>query len=186
MLELAKKLADCDAKFFGGWVLAGAEAEINGPAVRFDNKTLLSKERRCIIEVHGTTAFGTLTKRLRVWLVLPKDGGKAAAKAAGAAPCGKCVWSHAFTAEEVREYVACTGDRNIIHAGSHPIVPGLCMLAQMQRDLGAEKLCWRAAFVSPVYAGDALEAYACGSVLQVFCGGRLAFYIKTDEKQVQK
>lgn len=185
MLNLAKKLADCDAKFFGGWVLAGAEAEINGPAVRFENKTLLSKAHKCIIEVYGTTAFGTQMQRLRVWLVLPQGSGKTAAGAA-AAPSGSCIWSHVFTVEEVREYVAYTGDRNIIHEGSHPIVPGLCMLARLQRGLGAEKLCWRAAFVSPVHTGDELKVYVNGSGLQAFCGGRLAFYIKTDEKQVQK
>ena len=37
MLELAHKLADSDAKFFGGWVLAGAEAHIHQPAEAMDN-----------------------------------------------------------------------------------------------------------------------------------------------------
>ena len=37
MLELAHKLADSDAKFFGGWVLAGAEAHIHQPAEAMAN-----------------------------------------------------------------------------------------------------------------------------------------------------
>ena len=46
MLELAHKLADSDAKFFGGWVLAGAEAHIHQPAEAMANQVLLAKERQ--------------------------------------------------------------------------------------------------------------------------------------------
>ena len=48
MLELAHKLADSDAKFFGGWVLAGAEAHIHQPAEAMANQVLLAKERKSI------------------------------------------------------------------------------------------------------------------------------------------
>ena len=72
MLELAHKLADSDAKFFGGWVLAGAEAHIHQPAEAMDNQVLLAKERKSIIRVAGTAADGSLAKELRVFLVLPK------------------------------------------------------------------------------------------------------------------
>ena len=72
MLELAHKLADSDAKFFGGWVLAGAEAHIHQPAEAMANQVLLAKERKSIIRVAGTAADGSLAKELRVFLVLPK------------------------------------------------------------------------------------------------------------------
>ena len=55
MLELAHKLADSDTKFFGGWVLAGVEAHIHGQATQLENRVLLEKERKCIIQVRGTT-----------------------------------------------------------------------------------------------------------------------------------
>ena len=62
MLELAHKLADSDAKFFGGWVLAGAEAHIHQPAEAMANQVLLAKERKSIIRVAGTAADGSLAK----------------------------------------------------------------------------------------------------------------------------
>ena len=72
MLELAHKLADSDAKFFGGWVLAGAEAHIHQSAEAMANQVLLAKERKSIIRVAGTATDGSLAKELRVFLVLPK------------------------------------------------------------------------------------------------------------------
>ena len=59
MLELAHKLADSDAKFFGGWVLAGAEAHIHQPAEAMANQVLLAKERKSIIRVAGTATDGS-------------------------------------------------------------------------------------------------------------------------------
>lgn len=129
MLELAHKLADSDTKFFGGWVLAGVEAHIHGQAVKLENRMLLEKERKCIIQVRGTTLADSverLVKELRVFLVLPKN--KLGTKTIEPeTPTGKLLVEHVFTVQEVRDYVAYTGDENIIHQGEHPIVPGLCM-----------------------------------------------------------
>ena len=75
MLELAHKLADSDAKFFGGWVLAGVEAHIHGEAVKLENNVLLAKERKAMIQVVGTAADGSVAKELRVY----DDGEKLAA-----------------------------------------------------------------------------------------------------------
>ena len=177
MLELAHKLADSDAKFFGGWVLAGAEAHIHGQAQTLENNVLLAKEHKAMIQVLGTAADGKAAKELRVFLVLPKRrlGTKPAPQAA---PAGEVVAVHSFTLQEIADYVAFTGDENVIHKGEHPIVPGLCMAAWLQKALRLEELDWRISFLSPVYAGDELRVYAEGQVLSGYVGAANVFVIK--------
>ena len=133
MLELAHKLADSDRKFFGGWVLAGVEAHIHGQATQLVNNVLLAKERKSIIQVLGTVSTPEgerMVKELRVFLVLPKAklGSKPAAQEE---PTGELVLEHSFTVQEVADYVAYTGDENIIHQGEHPIVPVLFVILWM-------------------------------------------------------
>lgn len=177
MLELAHQLADCDAKFFGGWILAGAEAHIHGRAVSLTNKVLLNKERRCIIQVEGKAGDGAAAKELKVFLVLPQKrlGSKPTAQAA---PVGLLTAEHRFTAQEVKDYVAFTGDENIIHQGERPIVPGLCMAAWLQRELRLQELDWRVSFLSPVYAGDLLRVYRAERELRAYVGDANVFIIK--------
>ena len=177
MLELAHKLADSDAKFFGGWVLAGVEAHIHGAAQTLTNNVLLAKERKSMIQVLGTAADGSVAKELRVFLVLPKRE-LGAKKAPYAEPTGACVASHVFTAQEIAEYVAFTGDENIIHKGEHPIVPGLCMAAWLQKALRLQTLDWKISFLAPVYAGDELRVYREGEKLAAYVGAANVFVIK--------
>ena len=177
MLELAHKLTDSDAKFFGGWVLAGVEAHIHGEAVKLENNVLLAKERKAMIQVLGTAADGSVAKELRVFLVLPKRTlGTKQADATAAA--GECVARHVFTAQEIADYVAYTGDENIIHKGEHPIVPGLCMAAWLERELQLKELDWKLSFLSPVYAGDELRVYDDGEKLAAYVGAANVFVIK--------
>lgn len=177
MLELAHKLADSDAKFFGGWVLAGVEAHIHGEAQELTNSVLLAKERKSIIRVLGTTADGSVAKELRVFLVLPKrELGMKQPEASF--PRGECVARHVFTAQEIADYVAYTGDENIIHKGAHPVVPGLCMAAWLQKELRLASLDWKLSFLAPVYAGDELRVYADGAKLAAYVGAANVFVIK--------
>lgn len=177
MLELAHKLADSDAKFFGGWVLAGAEAHIHGTAKELANKVLLAKEHKAMIQVLGTAADSSVVKELRVFLVLPKQ--KMGAKTAPSAePEGNLIATHIFTTQEIAAYVAYTGDENVIHKGEHPIVPGLCMAAWLQKELELCELDWRISFLSPVYAGNELRIYAQGKVLSGYVGAVNVFVIK--------
>ena len=176
MLELAHKLADSDRKFFGGWVLAGVEAHIHGQATKLENNMLLAKERKSIIQVLGT-AHGEMVKELRVFLVLPKNklGSKPTAEEA---PKGELLCMHSFTVQEVRDYVAYTGDENIIHQGEHPIVPGLCMAAWLQQALKLTELDWRISFLAPVYTGDELAVYGSEQELVAYVGSNKVFSIK--------
>lgn len=180
MLELAHKLADSDRKFFGGWVLAGVEAHIHGQATQLVNNVLLAKERKSIIQVLGTVSTPEgerMVKELRVFLVLPKAklGSKPAAKEE---PTGELVLEHSFTVLEVADYVAYTGDENIIHQGEHPIVPGLCMAAWLQQALQLQELDWRISYLRPVYAGDELKVYSREQELAAYVQGFKAFSIK--------
>ena len=179
MLELAHKLADSDTKFFGGWVLAGVEAHIHGQAVKLENRMLLEKERKCIIQVRGTTLADSverLVKELRVFLVLPKN--KLGTKTIEPeTPTGKLLVEHVFTVQEVRDYVAYTGDENIIHQGEHPIIPGLCMAAWLQQALQKQELDWRISFLAPVYTGDELRVYATELELVAYVGDIKVFLI---------
>lgn len=180
MLELAHKLADSDRKFFGGWVLAGVEAHIHGQATQLVNNVLLAKERKSIIQVLGTVSTPEgerMVKELRVFLVLPKAklGSKPAAKEE---PTGELVLEHSFTVLEVADYVAYTGDENIIHQGEHPIVPGLCMAAWLQQALQLQELDWRISYLRPVYAGDELKVYSSEQELAAYVQGFKAFSIK--------
>ena len=180
MLELAHKLADSDRKFFGGWVLAGVEAHIHGQATQLVNNVLLAKERKSIIQVLGTVSTPEgerMVKELRVFLVLPKAklGSKPAAKEE---PTGELVLEHSFTVLEGADYVAYTGDENIIHQGEHPIVPGLCMAAWLQQALQLQELDWRISYLRPVYAGDELKVYSSEQELAAYVQGFKAFSIK--------
>ena len=182
MLELAHKLADSDRKFFGGWVLAGVEAHIHGEATKLANHVLLTKERKSIIQVLGTitTAAGEqMVKELRVFLVLPKQ--KLGSKPAICEqPVGKLLIKHCFTKQEVRDYVAYTGDENIIHQGEHPIVPGLCMASWLQKALQLCELDWRISYLRPVYTGDELMIYATEKELTAYVDGFKVFNIKLE------
>lgn len=177
MLELAHKLADSDAEFFGGWVLAGTEAHIHGRADTLTNKELLRKERKCIIQVLGETQSGATVKELRVFLLLPKQrlGSKEPLQEQ---PKGELAAEHCFTVEEIGAYVAFTGDENIIHQGDHPVVPGLCMAAWLQQALQLQELDWRISFLSPVYAGDELKVYRTENELRAYVGASKVFVIK--------
>lgn len=176
ILDLARKLADCDTSFYGGWIMAGADIQIKGNAVQLSNKLLMHKRSTAIFEVKGTTAFGTETQRMRVFLVMPQDG--ANTKPEDIEYPGRMFMRHIFTKSEVDNYVAYTGDENIVHKGEKPLVPGLCMAAYLEQTMGLQQLNWRIAFKSPVYAGDELVVYAKDGQLTAFVGARLAFVVK--------
>lgn len=176
MINLARKLADCDASFYGGWIMAGANVQIKGNAVHYENKLLMNKGNKSVFEVKGTTAFGTEVQKMRVFLVMPKDNQEIHSHD-DEFP-GKVVARHRFSKEEIENYVAYTGDENIVHKGEHPLVPGLCMAYYLQQYFGLSQLDWRIAFKSPVYAYDELIVYSKEGQLTAFVHDRNVFVIK--------
>lgn len=177
MLELARALPKDDEKFFGGWILAGIEAHIKGPATRYTTKTVLNKSHRAILEVQGTSVFGTELKKLRSFLVLP------VAPVAGQTPLegvpeGRLLFAHYFTPQEVSDYVAYTGDENIIHKGEQPIVPGLCMACYLQEALNMSALDWRISFLSIVRTGELVSFYQAEGQISAYVDKIPAFTVK--------
>jgi len=181
MLQLAKALANNDAKFFGGWIVAGVEAHVKGNAVRFDNKTVLNKAHKAILDVEGTSAFGSLLKKLRVFLVLPTEN-TSPKPAEEQVPQGRVLFAHYFTEEEVANYVAYTGDENIIHKGPRPIVPGLCMAVFLQEKLGLSSLDWRISFLNVVRTGELVSFYALDDQILAYVDKTPVFVVKLLEK----
>lgn len=181
MLQLAKALANNDAKFFGGWIVAGVEAHIKGNAVRFANKTVMSKAHKAILDVEGTSAFGSMLKKLRVFLVLPSEP-MVNSNTENDVPQGKVLFAHYFTEEEVAAYVAYTGDENIIHKGPRPIVPGLCMAAFLQEKLELNKLDWRISFLHTVRTGELVSFYLLDKQIMAYVDKTPAFIVKLLEE----
>ncbi len=181
MLQLAKALAKDDPKFFGGWIVAGVEAHVRGNAVRFTNKTVLNKAHKAILEVEGTSAFGSVLKKLRVFLVLPTVSAESKAEAEQV-PEGKVLFAHYFTEQEVAAYVTYTGDENVIHKGPKPIVPGLCMAAFLQEKLELSSLDWRISFLHPVRTGELLSFYSVANEIRAYVDKTPAFIVKLLEE----
>lgn len=177
MLQLAKALSKDDPRFFGGWVVAGVEAYVKGNAVRFNNKVVLSKATKAVLEVEGTTAFGTQIKKMRVFLVLPQTT-TTGTPASDTVPQGRVLFAHYFTEQEVADYTAYTGDQNIIHQGPKPIVPGLCMLVWLQENLGLTALDWRVSFLNTVRTGELVSFYLLANQILACVDKTLAFTVK--------
>ncbi len=185
MIDLAHNLAKSDTKFFGGWVLAGATAHIHrGQVVQWENTVLLSKERKSILQVTGKDADGNAVKQLEVILVLPKGvfhaekPSTAAVVAEQVNSDGRLVAQHVFTEAEIADYIAQSGDENVIHKGAHAVVPGLCMVAWLQDALQAVTLDWRVRFLSPVYIGDDLKVVEADDSMTGYVGANKVFTIR--------
>lgn len=185
MLGLIRGLADCDERFFCGWVLARAEIAVDGAADDYINAAVAQKPRKVVMEVQGRRG-GEVCQRLRTLLVLPRQS--LAAKAAGTSfsPAEensgglKADIRHVFTQAEIDEYTALSGDDNIIHkAGAvRAVVPGLCMAYFLQRELNLKQLHWIVSFLSPVFAGDEVCFYRESGCIKAYACGRLVFKIE--------
>lgn len=177
MLRLARKLSDCDAKYFGGWVIAGVEVKLSDKADCLENSVLLDKARRCVHEARGYNSRGELVQSLRLFLVLPS--GKANLEPPlESQPVGELVYRHSFSKHEIDEYISATGDENVIHKGPKPLVPGIYMLYALQQWLGLRSLQWKASFLSPVYVEQELKVYAGDKGFEGYVDQRRVFVVK--------
>lgn len=178
MLDLARKLSDCDAKYFTGWIIAGLEVMLKGEAQHVENSVPLAKARRCIHEARGYDKEGKLVQSLRLFIVLPAKDRQVTVGPLEERPSGEPVYVHSFCNQEIEKYVSATGDENIIHKGQKPLVPGICMLCGLQQQLGLSELKWRVSFLAPVYAGQQLEVYETVGGLAAYVGRHKVFVVK--------
>ncbi len=177
MLELARELAKADRKFFRGWILAGAEIKIKGPAEKFTLKTLLEKKRLAILEVTGLDAKADAVKSIKVTLLLPEK--EAGGKKMTGVPEGDLLAEHVFTEEDIADYAEKSGDANIIHKGENPVVPGLFMAYKLQHDVKLAALYWEIRFLTALHAGEKVAFYKKGGLIAAWSGSVPVFTIKS-------
>lgn len=175
MLNLARKLADCDQSLFDGWVIAGIEAVINTAADYYADNVIISKGRMSVITVQGYTEKAEIAEVLKVILLKPSAHiglKKLAVKQ------GSQLLQYSFSAHEVQEYITAVGDKNSIHQGKRPIVPGLLMLARLQQLLNLTYINWKVKFLESVYADQLVELYSSGDSINAYADDKLVFVIK--------
>lgn len=174
MLQLAKKLADCDQDYFNGWVVAGLDIEITGSAVSCEQKIAYKKTGQAVINVCGYDKNGQKVKAMKVILLKPKDNSaKSAAKEQNndAAP----LFAHKFTAQEIDAYLAYTGDMNQIHQGENPVVPGIMMIDWLLKKLHAAVISCKVKFLRPVICGEDIIFYRSEKKINAYVNNDPAF-----------
>ena len=175
MLELAQALAECDQELFKGWVIAGIDVMIGGKAEAYSNEILLRNKSRSVILVQGKNSSGKLVRQLKVLLLLPRQLGRIAAE--GEQLMEKPSYEHVFSAAEVAEYTALSGDENTIHRLQRPVVPGMLLLSWLQKAAHTAELNWKVRFLQPVYAGETVRCFVCEQTVTAYVNGTKVFVI---------
>ena len=183
MLGLIRGLADCDERFFAGWVLARAQIAVGSRADEYINTVVLQKPRKVVMEVQGRRG-GIVCQRLRTLLLLPREsltaGHKRQILDSTMSKMSPSDFHHKFTQAEIDDYTALSGDDNIIHKASagRVIVPGLCMVYFLQRKLKLKELHWTVSFLSPVFADDDVYFYKEDNCILAYADNKSVFKIE--------
>ena len=190
MLALACELANCDERFFAGWLIARVDVNILGTGKIFTNELLMHKKSRAVFQVFGIDENNVLREALKVLLLLPKSSlalskkSSAKDKKDNFATKFKLLVSHVFNIKEVQSYLDYTKDKNIIHkqdlAKEYTVVPGLCMMSFLKQYLKLDTLHWQVDFLSPVYVDDEIYFYRDdeNKMIYAYANKVLAFRIK--------
>ena len=181
MLGLIRGLADCDEKFFGGWILARAQIDIDGRADTYVNKIVQQRRHRAVMQVQGAKD-GIVCQSMQVLLLLPdKDLMQHRADEHTAVQNSDILLTHRFTQQEIDAYVRQSGDENIIHKrrdNERVIVPGLCMAYFLQRQLKLTLLHWRISFLAPVFADDEVAFILADEIIKAYVQNKLVLKIE--------
>lgn len=175
MLELARASSHCDQNFFKGWLIAGVEVSINGPASKYTNELVLKNKNRCVMLVQGFDDDGRLQKQLKIVLILPRKIGQDNINSEIIS--GELIDEHIFTAEEINAYTNFVGDENTLHSQPRPIVPGILLLSWLQQITAAKLLRWKARFLQPVYAGELLQIFEQQKLFVGYVNGTKVFTV---------
>lgn len=93
-------------------------------------------------------------------------------------PQGEKLLSFVIDKDEINAYLDAVNDTNSIHRGDNPVVPGLCMVERLWRELDKPMpLNWDVKFKMPAFAGETIDVYKNGGALDGYCGGRELFSI---------
>lgn len=177
MLKLIQTLSQCDNLFFTGWILARAEIQILNKASIFNNKLLVHRPTKSIMQVIGKDTHDNINQKLTVLLLLPKQTITNKDTKNIVNPLGTLILKHQFTIEEIHNYISLSGDRNIIHQIKNPIVPGLYMLLLLQSVLKLTTLHWQVTFINPVFANDILYVYRQNNKIMAYVNAQNVFNI---------
>ena len=180
MLNLARKLADCDQSLFDGWVIADAEVVINTAIDYYADNIIINRGRMSVITVQGYTKKNEIAEALKVILLKPSVN---RCLKQLAVKQGSPLLQYSFSVHEVQEYIISIGDNNSIHLGKKPVVPGMLMLAKLQQLLQLQTLSWKVKFLESVYTEQLIELYSFDDSINAYADDKLVFVIK-NVKQV--
>lgn len=181
MLKLIQELANCDEKFFRGWLLVKADLQILGAAHKFTHKILWQRQHKCLMLVEGFNHYGKRMQSLQVLLLLmPPNLATANLQINDALiyTLPHIILEHIFTKREINDYILLSGDKNIIHRGKTPIVPGLCMVYFLTQNLHQDTLHWQIRFNAKVYAEDKIIFTKEKNYFKAYVNDKLVFTIK--------
>lgn len=176
MIKLIRNLANCDEIFFSGWILAHAQIILQGGAEFFSNNLLNATNRKAAFKVEGRDKDGDVRQSLKVLLVMPKSSQTSSVRKMQ--QCGSFLSKRKFTIEQINEYIALSGDKNIIHQSEKPIVPGFLMVLYLYEEFFRAQTDWDVKFLYPVYSGDEIAFYQQGNTVNAYVHDVLAFTIK--------
>lgn len=179
MMQLIRKLSECDAYNFSRWLLADAVVCLDGPAQSFSLELCRKTARRAVLQVFGWDSRERCCQSLTV-LLLNGDCkyGSMTSRPVKKRASGTTIWQHAFSLGEIQTYLAWSGDMNEIHQGDRPILPGMCLLAALQNQLAVSDLHWRCKFRRPVYLGELCCVRQTHSGMDVYVGEYLVSTIE--------
>ena len=182
MLELARELSGLKGERYMGaeiaellWCRELAEGSREPLRVLSDRHGVL------VVEVRGSAETLKVTMLLRQ----PGQHGPESAMGNGFVISEEikehAIW-HVFSKQEITEFVEKAGDRNPLHQGAHPIVPGLLLLERLLGD-AAFRGCGRMQlrFRHPAFAEEPLwvvlmakENFRIFSPREILCEGCVA------------
>lgn len=175
MIKLIQNLAKCDEKFFSGWILAHARISLQGEAVFYNNNLLSATKQRAVFSVTGSDENNAVRQSLKVLLLLPKTVQNTVSRKSEI--LGSFFGRKKFSTKQINDYIVLSGDKNIIHQGAEPIVPGLMMVLYLYNFFPAQTN-WDIRFLRPVYADDEVSFYRQGNIVNAYANDTLVFTIK--------
>lgn len=179
MINLIQKLADCDEIFFSGWVLAKLELKLEAKASSYFNNLLINRKNMAVFEVCGFDEKNQIKEYLKTWLILPKKNiVKPDTMSNNDRIKSKHLIKQYFVKSDIDKYIALSGDKNIIHQKENPIVPGLCMLWQLQKDLCLTQINWKVVFEKPVFVDEEIEIAICKDKIEAYVNNQRVYYIE--------
>lgn len=177
MLKLIRALSEYNGPTYDGAVMVRAALKIerldeDGYAVR---PVKLAPPRMGIMEAYNKDAASLTVTLLRPLV--------RAGEMPESVPQGEKKLSFVIDKPEINIYLDAVDDTNSIHRGENPVVPGLCMIEHLWRELGRPlPLDWDVKFKMPAFAGEKIDVYENGKSLDGYCGGRELFSVGIKER----